>query len=123
MFFEGNEVRDNCASADGGNSDDDFLESSNDADGVSEGLSPEQQQEESSDKEELKEEIVCVICKALMLINQVQGSYKDFEEILTFAKALFFHNDYNHFALKYWPRNWRETEKLLKEFNYNGHKE
>lgn len=114
---------DSCASADGGDSDDDFLESSN-GNGVPECSSPDQQQEEqSSDETELKEEIVCVICKALMLVNQMHGSCNDFEEVLTFAKDLFFCNDCNRSALNYWPRNWRETEKLLKEFDYRGPKE
>lgn len=114
---------DSCASADGGDSDDDFLESSN-GNGVPECSSPDQQQEEqSSDETELKEEIVCVICKALMLVNQMHGSCNDFEDVLTFAKDLFFCNDCNRSALNYWPRNWRETEKLLKEFDYRGPKE
>lgn len=72
---------------------------------------------------QLKEEIVCVICKALMLVNQMHGLCNDFEDVLTLAKDLLFHNDCNRSALNYWPRNWRETEKLLKEFDYRGPKE
>lgn len=52
-FFEGNDVMDSCASADGGDSDDDFLESSN-GNGVPEGSSPDQQQEEQSSDETVK---------------------------------------------------------------------
>ena len=61
--------------------------------GLTEGLSPDQQQQEhSSDETELKEEIEDVICEALMLVNQTHGSYNDFEDVLTFAKE-FFRND------------------------------
>ena len=96
---------------------------------LSEGLpSDQQEQEERQSSEatvlEIKKEIVCVICKALMLVNQMQGSLHDFEDVLTFAKDLLFRNDHNNsFALDYWPKNWRETEKLLKEFDYKGPKE
>ena len=72
---------------------------------------------------QLKEEIVCVICKALMLVNQMHGLCNDFEDVVTLVKDLLFHNDCNRSALNYWPRNWRETEKLLKEFDYRGPKE
>ena len=41
-------------------------------------------------KRQLKREIGCVICKALMLVNQMHGSFNDFEDVLTFAKDLFF---------------------------------
>ena len=78
--FKGNDVRDSFASADGRDSDDDLLESSNGNNSASEGLSPDQQQEEqSSDKRKLKEEIVCVICKALMPVNQMHGLFNDFQ--------------------------------------------
>ena len=89
---------------------------------LSEGLpSDQQEQEERQSSEatvlEIKKEIVCVICKALMLVNQMQGSLHDFEDLL-------FRNDHNNsFALDYWSKNWRETEKLLKEFDYKGPKE
>ena len=89
------------------------MESSGD-NGVSEGSSTAQQQEEQiSEEAELKREIGRVICKALMLVNQMHGSFNDFKDVLTFAKDLFFRNDHRHSALKYWPRNWRETKKLL----------
>ena len=41
-------------------------------------------------KRQLKREIGCVICKALMLVNQMHGSFNDFDDVLTFAKDLFF---------------------------------
>ena len=48
-----------------------------------------------------------------MLVNQMQGTLNDFEEVLVFAKDLFCHS--NQSLTAYWPKNWRETEKLLKE--------
>ena len=124
---QGNEIaQDSLASANVDDSnDDDFLESSSGI-GVSEGLHTDQQHEEQSSEEaelKIKREIVTVICKAMMLVNQMHGSFNDIEDVLTFAKDLFFRNDCDHSALNYWPRNWRETEKLLKEFDYKGPKE
>jgi len=124
---QGNEIaQDSFASANVDDSnDDDFLESSSGI-GVSEGLHTDQQHEEQSSEEaelKIKREIVTVICKAMMLVNQMHGSFNDIEDVLTFAKDLFFRNDCDHSALNYWPRNWRETEKLLKEFDYKGPKE
>ena len=47
-----------------------------------------------------------------MLVNQMQGTLNDFEEVLVFAKDLFCHS--NQSLTAYWPKNWRETEKLLR---------
>ena len=64
---------------------------SNGGNGVSEGsYTDQQQEEESSEETEFKREIGRVICKALMLVNQMHGSFNDFEDVLTFAKDLFF---------------------------------
>lgn len=57
--------------------------------GVSEGSSTDQQQEQSSEEAELKRENGRVICKALMLVSQMHGSFNDFVDVLTFAKDLF----------------------------------
>ena len=73
-------------------------------------------------KRQLKREIGRVICKALMLVNQMHGSFNDFEDVLTFAKDFFFRNEHDHPTLKHCLRNWRETEKLLNEFDYKGPK-
>lgn len=72
-------------------------------------------QEERSTETQLKHEIVCAICEALMLVDQMEGSLNDFEDVLEYAKKLFCRSD--HDLTKYWPKNWRETEKLLKELN------
>ena len=92
------------SSANDGNSVDD-VESSN---SLSENLPQHEQDEEQISgvtEREVKKEIVSVICKALMLVNQMQGSLHDFEDVLTFAKDLFFRSHHNSSALKYWPRN------------------
>ena len=129
MEPEGDQISEcSLANASGDESDEDMGESHG-GDSLSEGLpSDQQEQKEQQSSEatvlEIKKEIVCVICKALMLVNQMQGSLHDFEDVLTFAKDLLFRNDHNNSsALDYWPKNWRETEKLLKEFDYKGPKE
>lgn len=38
---------------------------------------------------DLRKEIVCAICRKLMLVNQMQGSLNDFEEVLIFAMTCF----------------------------------
>ena len=47
-------------------------------------------QEESSAEVQLKHETVCAIGKALMLVDQMEGSFNDFEDVLEYAKKLFF---------------------------------
>ena len=55
--------------------------------------SAQQPEEESSDDLELKKEIVIAICRALMIVNQMQGSINDIEDVLIFAKDMFCRND------------------------------
>ena len=96
-------------------SDEDNLhvcEAAADFDGADNGNSTELQ---------LKKEIVCAICRALMLVNQMRGSLNDFEEIFVFAKDMFFHS--NQSLTAYCPNNWTETEKLLTECGYKEPKE
>ena len=75
-------------SADNGNStgvhQDRLCDSS---DGDCESLPRDQQPEleESSGELQLKKEIVCAICRALMLVNQMHASLNDFEEALSFC--------------------------------------
>lgn len=47
-------------------------------------------QEESSAEVQLKHETVCAIGKALMPVDQMEGSLNDFEDVLEYAKKLFF---------------------------------
>lgn len=99
--------------------------SSNDeaGDSSSTGAEHDEVQEESSASAEvqLKHEIVSAICEALILVDQMQGSLNDFEDVLEFAKKLFCRSDRE--LTKHWPKNWRETEKLLKEYGYRNPKE
>ena len=86
-------------------------------------ISAQQQEEESSDDLELKKEIVIAICRALMVVNEMQGSINDIEDVLTFPKGMFCRSDQSRSdqSLKsLWPKNWRETEKLLKKFGYKN---
>ena len=79
------------------------------------------EQEGNSPELDLKNEIVCNICRALMLVNQMQGSLNYFEDVLTYAKDLFCRNDQS--LVRYWPKNWRETKKMLNECGYQDPKE
>ena len=46
-------------------------------------------QEERSTETQLKHDIVCAICEAVMLVDQMEGSLNDFEDVLEYAKKLF----------------------------------
>ena len=86
------------------------------------GAQYEVQQEDSASAEaQLKHEIVCAICEELILVDQMQGSLNDFEDVLQYAKKLFCRSDCE--LTKHWPKNWRETEKLLNEHGYQNPKE
>ena len=62
----------------------------------------EEVQEDNSAEAQLKHEIVTAICEALMLVDQMQGSLNDFEDVLDYAKKLFCRS--NHELTKYWPQ-------------------
>ena len=66
-------------------------------------------------------EITCAILKALNLVDQMQGSLSDFEDLLDFSKQLFCRNDSE--LKKLWPKNWRETQALLRKCGYKDPKE
>lgn len=66
-------------------------------------------------------EITCAILKALNLVDQMQGSVADFEDVLVFSKELFCRNDTELKEL--WPSNWWETQKLLKTCGYKDPRE
>ena len=69
---------------------------------------------DGSNKENL--EITSAILKALNLVDQMQGSVSDFEDILQFSKELFCRNDSK--LKKLWPKDWREMQVLLKKCGY-----
>lgn len=66
-------------------------------------------------------EITCAILKALNLVDQMQGSVTDFEDVLRFSKELFCRNDDE--LKKLWPKDWRETQALLRKCGYKDPKE
>lgn len=100
---------------------DSLFDSRGECDFEVEDLPTDGQPESDENSGELRKEIVCAICRALMLVNQMQGSLNDFEEVLSFAKDLFCRS--NESLTAHWPRNWRETVALLKEFGYKEPKE
>ena len=69
----------------------------------------------------MKDEIVLCILKGLMLADEMKSSVKNMESLLKYAKDLYCKGDHN--VEKYWPSNWRETEKLLREVGYEDPKE
>lgn len=76
---------------------------------------------EPSSENQLKQDIICTILKALMLVEQMEGSITDFEDVLTFAKELFCRPD-NRLAT-YWPKNWTQTVHILRDCGYKDPKE
>ena len=67
-------------------------------------------------------EVTCATLKALNLVDQMRGSVRDFEDVLAFAKELYCKPpDCN--LEEYWPKNWRDTQKLLKDCGYKDPKE
>jgi hypothetical protein len=58
-------------------------------------------------------EIVTAILEALNLVDQMQGSHKDFVDVLEFAEKLYSRNYDGEQPVKYmWPKSWRETEMI-----------
>lgn len=68
-----------------------------------------------------KDEIVLCILKGLMLADEMKLSVISIESLLKYAKDLYCKGDQN--LEQYWPSNWRETEKILKEVGYEEPKE
>ena len=61
-------------------------------------------------------EIVTAILEALNLVDQMQGSQKDFLDVLEFAEKLYFRNNDGEDSVKcMWPKTWGETEILFKK--------
>lgn len=66
-------------------------------------------------------EITIAILKSLNLVDQMSGSISDFEDILQFSKELFCRNDRK--LKERWPRNWQETQSVLKNCGYKAPRE
>ena len=69
----------------------------------------------------LKKEIVSCIIRGLILAEEMKTSIKNMESLLEYAKGLYCKGDST--LEKYWPSNWRETERLLKEEGYEDPKQ
>ena len=52
--------------------------------------------------------------QGLILAEEMKSSVKSMDNLLEYAKDLFCKGDPS--LEKYWPSNWRETEKLLKVY-------
>ena len=72
------------------------------------------------DDHNIKEEIVSCILRGLILAEEMKSSIKSIENLLEYEKDLFCKGDHN--LEKYWPSNWRETKKLLREVGYGDPK-
>lgn len=71
-------------------------------------------------------EIVAAILEALNLLDQMQGSQKDFIDLLEFAEKLFsrkYDGEFEGPVKTLWPKSWRETEMILKKCGYSDPKE
>ncbi len=69
-------------------------------------------------------EIVAAILEALNLVDQMDGSHKDFIDVLEFAEKLYSRNYDGEDTMKTkWPKSWRETEIILKKCGYSDPKE
>ena len=69
----------------------------------------------------LKKEIVSCILRGLILAEEMKTSITNMESLLEYAKGLYCKGDST--LEKYWPSNWRETERLLKEEGYEDPKQ
>ena len=76
---------------------------------------------DSDDTSDVKIEITCAILKALNLVDQMRGSVSDFEDILQFSKEIFCRNNIE--LENQWPKNWCETQVLLRKCGYKDPKE
>lgn len=69
----------------------------------------------------VNQEITCALLKALNLVDQMKGSIADFEDVLQFAKDLYCRNEIQLADL--WPKDWRETQSVLRKCGYEDPKE
>ena len=66
-------------------------------------------------------QITIAILKALNLVDQMNGSISDSEDVLQFAKELYCRKD-SHLEEK-WPGNWQETQTVLHNCGYKSPRE
>ena len=80
--------------------------------------SADDQNESSGTRDNIKEEILACILRGLILAEEMTSSVTDIEKLLKYAKDLYCKGDWRF--EKYWPSNWRETERLLKDVGYEN---
>lgn len=68
-----------------------------------------------------KREILCAILQAFMLVDQMNCSQNDISDALELAKDLYCSD--NSYLKGLWPKNSKETEKVLQENGYRDPKE
>ena len=73
------------------------------------------------DNDDVNQEITCALLKALKLVEQMEGSVADFEDVLQLAKDLYCRDEPKLKEL--WPNDWRETQTILKKCGYKDPKE
>lgn len=83
--------------------------------------SADDQNDSSGTRDNIKEEIVACILRGLILVEEMPSSVTGIEKLLKYGKELYCKGDCSF--EKYWPSNWRETEKLLKDLGYENSQE
>ena len=99
---------------------DEASEATNAAGSGSSGSPPsaDDQNEISGTRDNIKEELLACILRGLILAEEMTSSVTDIEKLLKCAKDLYCKVDWRF--EKYWPSNWRETERLLKDVGYEN---
>lgn len=83
--------------------------------------SVEENNDNSDEPSAEKQDVICALLKALMLVEQMEGSLADFEDVLAFSKELYCKNDEH--LMRLWPKNWNETKKILLDCGYKDSRE
>lgn len=81
----------------------------------------EESDEDSDELLEEKQNITRALLKGLMLVEQMEGSISDFEDVLAFSKELYCKNDEH--LMRLWPKNWTETKRILQDCGYKDPRE
>lgn len=83
--------------------------------------SVEENNDNSDETSTEKQDVICALLKALMLVEQMEVSLADFEDVLAFSKELYCKNDEH--LMRLWPKNWNETKKILRDYGYKDLRE
>ena len=72
--------------------------------------SVEENNENSDEPSAEKQAVICALLKALMLVEQMEGSLADFEDVLAFSKELYCKNDEH--LMRLWPKTGMKLKKF-----------